>query len=159
MRQMKKMLWILFVCLLPVPALAETPRFEADEILQANARKWAEEFIQFAAAKYDVELDFSRQSIKYLDDIVNDLHATYVSESPPDEQVMPLSRGLGSYVAEVYRIFNGGKWGWFFHEDGGFPGVETTTGSELLPLEKAFDRIKTGADPDIWEYYQQMTTY
>lgn len=153
------MFWILLVCLLPVPAVAEKPTFEADENLQNNARKWAEEFIRFAADKYDIELDYSRQSIKYLDDIVDDLHATYVNESPPDEQVMPISRGLGCYVAEVYRIFNGGKWGWFIHKDGAFPGVETSRGSELLPLEKAFDRIKTGADPDIWEYFQLITTY
>ena len=145
------------MCLLAVPALAVTPTFEADEELQANARKWAEEFIKFAASKYDVELNYSHKSIKYLDDIVDDLHATYVKESPPDEQITPVSRGLGCYVAEVYRIFNGGKWGWFIHEDGVFPGVETTKGAELLPLEKAFDRIKTGAAPDIWEYYQLIS--
>lgn len=159
MTSMKSRLCILLACVLPVIAFAQTPTFEADKKLQDNARKWAEEFVRFAAGKYDVELNFSRQSIKYLDEIVDDLHATVVEESPPDEQVTPIARGLGSYVAEVYRIFNGGKWGWFIREDGSFPGVETTNGSQLFPLEKAFDRIKTGADPDIWEYYHLMTTH
>lgn len=142
---------------LPALALANTMVFEADDQLQANARKWATEFVQFAEATYDIELNFSLQSIKFLDEMVDDLHATFVEESPSEEEVFPLARALGSYIAEVYRIFNGGKWGWFIREGEAFPGVETTRGSQLFPVEKVFDRIKTHRDPDIWEYYLLMT--
>lgn len=156
MPTMRNPLFALLICLLPVFASAETPTFEPDEKLQANARKWAEEFVHFAAEKYEVELDFSNNSIKYLDDITDDLHKTSAEENPPEEHIAPVARALGSYVAEVYRIFNGGKWGWITREDGSFPGVQTTRGAHLFPLAKALDRIKTGAAPDIWEYYQLM---
>ena len=146
------MLWIL-----PALSWGQTPEFEADTNLQTNARKWAEEFVIFANDNYEVELDFSNQSIKYLDDIVEDLHKTYVEESPAEELIVPVARALGSYVAEVYRTFNGGIWGWATLEDGTFPSVQTTSGTALLPLAKALDQIKTRSDPDIWEYYQLLT--
>jgi len=157
MPNMKKLLVVLSFCLAPVFAWAETPIFEADEALQTNARKWAKEFIEFTKGTHELQLDFSLQSIKYLDDIANDLHQTYIAEKPPEEQVIPVARALGSYLAEVYRIFNGGSWGWVELESGSFPGIQTTKGSHLLPLAKSLDRIKTGTDPDLWEYFQLMT--
>ena len=154
---MNKRLITLVLCVLPVLAWGQTPEFEADDGLQANARKWAEEFVTFANDKYEVDLDFSNQSIKYLDDIVEDLHQIYTKENPDDELIVPIARALGCYVAEVYRIFNGGDWGWVTLEDGTFPSVQTKSGVPVLPMAKALDQIKTRDDPDIWEYYQLLT--
>lgn len=133
------------------------PEFEVDETLGDNARKWAEEFVVFAGERYDVKLDWSQVSIKYLDEIVNELHATFVAEQPDPQLVSPISRALGSYVAEVYRIFYGGQWGWVNFESGSFPGVRSTSGSLFLPMKKAHDRITLGDGSDIWEYFQQLT--
>ena len=104
----------IFLLLWVVPAFsyAETADFEADDQLRVNARKWAEEFVQFAQDRYGEKHDFSHESIKYLDDMADDLHQNYLQESPPEELIAPVARALGSYIAEVYRIFNGGKWGW-----------------------------------------------
>ncbi len=150
----------LLLCLLwftPAVLCAETGAFEADEKLQENTRKWAEEFIRFAAEEYEVDLDWSHVSIKYLDEIVDDLHRIYRKESPPEHQIVPISRALGSYVAEVHRFYYGGRWGWITLEEGSFPGIQATSGATFLPLAKALDRIKTGNDPDIWEYYQLLS--
>lgn len=140
-------------------AIAADPpaEFEADGALGDNARKWAEEFVVFARERYEVELDWSQVSIKYLDDIVNDLHNTFVTEQPDQQLVAPISRALGSYVAEVYRIFYGGQWGWVNLESGSFPGVQAESGALFLPLKKAHDRITVGDAPDIWEYFQLLT--
>ena len=81
----------------------------------------------------------------------------YVTENPPEDQIQPVARALGSYVAEVYRIFNGGKWGWVIMESGAYPGIQAANGATFLPLEKALDRIKTGESPDIWEYFQLLS--
>ncbi|MFT4560717.1 MAG: hypothetical protein ACI9BW_000451 [Gammaproteobacteria bacterium] len=151
---MKKLFYMIALLLAPIVANAEATGFEVDKTLEANARKWAEEFVVFAGKRYDVKLDWSHSSIKELDDIVDDLHTTFVKETPPEEQLVPVSRAFGSYVAEVYRILNGGSWGWVEMTDGSFPGVETTNGTRFLPFAKVLDRIKTGSDPDIWEYYQ-----
>lgn len=137
-------------------AQAAPPNFAIDEQLQKNARVWAEEFIEFAAEKYQVTLDWSLVSIKFLDEIGDDLHRTYVKETPPEEEIVPVARALGSYVAEVYRIHNGGSWGWVDLETGSFPALQSRHGATFLPLAKALDRIKTGDDPDIWEYYQLL---
>lgn len=131
--------------------------FEVDSTLADNARKWAEEFVVFAQERYDVELDWSQVSIKYLDEIVNELHATFVAEQPDPQLVSPIARALGSYVAEVYRIFYGGQWGWVNLESGSFPGVRSEAGSLFLPMKKAHDRITLGDGPDIWEYFQLLT--
>ena len=156
MRVMNRRLITFLLCLLPVLAWGQAPKFEADEVLQTNARKWAKEFVTFAKDKYEVELDFSHQSIKYLDDIVEDLHKVYVEEKPADELIVPIARALGCYVAEVYRIFNGGDWGWVTLEDGTYPSVQTKSGTLALPMAKALDQIKTRTEPDIWEYYQLL---
>ena len=135
-------------------ALGASPPFEADDKLETNARKWAEEFITFAKERYEIDLDWSDVSIKYLDDIAASIHETYVAESPPDEMVIPLARAMGSYLGEVYRITNGGRWGWVNLEDGSFPGIESVKGATFLPLKRAVDRIKLGAEYDLWEYFQ-----
>lgn len=131
--------------------------FEVDETLGGNARKWAEEFVVFAQERYDVKLDWSQVSIKYLDEIVNELHTTFVSEQPDPQLVSPIARALGSYVAEVYRISYGGQWGWINLDSGSYPGVRSEAGSLFLPLKKAHDRIVIGDGPDIWEYFQLLT--
>jgi len=133
------------------------PNFETDSTLGSNARKWAEEFVVFAQERYDVELDWSQVSIKYLDDIVNELHATFAKEQPDPQLVTPVSRALGSYVAEVYRIFYGGEWGWVNLDSGSFPGVRSDKGALFLPLKKAQDRITLGDGTDMWEYFQLLT--
>ncbi len=150
---------LLLLVLVTTGAAAVEPAtdFEPDETLGGNARKWAEEFVVFAEERYDVKLDWSQVSIKYLDDIVNELHTTFVSEQPDPELVSPIARALGSYVAEVYRIFYGGQWGWINLDSGSYPGVRSEAGSLFLPLKKAHDRIVIGDGPDIWEYFQLLT--
>lgn len=138
---------------------ATETKFEPDDELAGNARKWAQEFVTFAAERYQEELDWSQVSIKSIDDIVNDLHKTYVTEKPAEEAVAPIARALGSYVAEVYRIFNGGKWGWVVMETGSYPGIQAESGATFLPMKKALDRITTGESPDIWEYFQILSEH
>ena len=154
---MNRCLSIFLLYLLPALAWGQAAKFEVDELLQTNARKWANEFVTFANDKYAVDLDFSHQSIKYLDDIVEDLHKIYVAENPADELIVPIARALGCYVAEVYRTFNGGDWGWVTLEDGTYPSVQTKSGAPVLPMAKALDQIKTRTGPDIWEYYQLLS--
>ncbi|MDA0821305.1 MAG: hypothetical protein O3C28_02645 [Proteobacteria bacterium] len=154
---MKKFFYVVALLLAPLIANAQATGFQADEELDTNARKWAEEFVVFAGKQYSVNLDWSHTSIKYLDDILDDLHATFVRENPPEEQLIPVARAVGSYVAEVSRILNGGSWGWVEMPDGSFPGVETPNGTRFLPFAKVLDRIKSGEDPDIWEYYQMLS--
>ena len=143
----------------PGLAAAQGGGFEADKKLEENARKWAGEFITFAAAQYDIELDWSHTSIKYLDEIVDSLNEKYIKEQPGDEELIPVARALGSYVAEVYRILNGGLWGWIEISDGSFPGVQAKSGATFLPFAKVLDRIKSHDDPDIWEYYGIISDY
>lgn len=146
------------MCAVSIVCAAEN-QFETDEKLEQNARGWAEEFVDFAANQYQIELDFSEVSIKYIDEMVDDLHQTFLEEQPPDEQIVPLARALGCYIAEVYRIRKGGRWGWVNLEDGSFPGVEATSGATFLPMAKALNRIKTGEDPDIWAYFQMILNW
>lgn len=149
--------WVMLCVSAVVFAADPPPDFEVDSTLGSNARKWAEEFVVFADERYDVKLDWSQVSIKYLDEIVNDLHTTFVAEQPDPQLVSPIARALGSYVAEVYRIFYGGQWGWVNLESGSFPGVRSDAGSLFLPMKKAHDRITLGDGPDIWEYFQLLT--
>ncbi len=149
--------WVLLCVSTAVVAADPAPDFEVDSALGTNARKWAEEFVVFADERYDVKLDWSQVSIKFLDEIVNELHTTFVAEQPDPQLVSPISRALGSYVAEVYRIFYGGQWGWISLESGAFPGVRSEAWSLFLPLQKAHDRITLDEGPDIWEYFQLLT--
>ena len=138
-------------------AVAQESVFEADDKLAKLTRLWAEEFIAFASNRYNEELDWSQVSIKYLDEMVDDLHETYKTENPPDEDITPVARAIGSYVGEVYRIFYGGSWGWLALEDGTFPAIQSENGAHFLPFVKMLQLIKTHEDPDVWEYFQLLT--
>ena len=99
---------LVVVTLLLIGGLAgaetDAPGFEADSQLSVNARRWAEEFVAFAAGRYEVQLDFSEVSIKFLDDIAADIHKTFVEENPPDEMVRPIARALVPNAATRRRV-------------------------------------------------------
>ena len=127
--------------------------FEADEDLAKRAAKKADELTQFAEAQFQVKLDYSEQSIEELDAIIDQLHAMFIDEQPPDAQLVPLAQGFGSYIGEVYRRSHQGSWGWITQGEKVFPGFEQAKGGLFWPWAKVLDRIKTNGEPSISDYY------
>ena len=146
--------WLAVFFILPVSVLGDT--FEADKDLAKRAAKKADELTQFAEAQFQIKLDYSDESIDELDKILDQIHAMFVDEQPPDSQLIPLAQAFGSYIGEVYRRNHEGTWGWITQGEKVFPGFEQATGGLFWPWAKALDRIKTNDKPSISDYYHYI---
>ena len=138
----------------PFGVLGDT--FEADKDLATRAAKKADELTQFVEAQFQVKLDYSEQSIEELDPIIDQLHAMFIDEQPPEAQLIPLAQAFGSYIGEVYRRSHQGSWGWITQGEKVFPGFEQSKGGLFWPWAKVLDRIKTNEDPSISDYYHYL---
>ncbi|MGR8948278.1 MAG: hypothetical protein ACU84Q_09545 [Gammaproteobacteria bacterium] len=130
--------------------------FEADSALAKRAATTADELTQFAQAQFQVKLDYSEESIEELDALLDQLHAMFIEEQPPETQLVPLAQGFGSYIGEVYRRQRGGSWGWITQDTEVYPGIKQAEGVYFWPWAKALDRIKTNDKPTISDYYHYI---
>ena len=146
-------LCLILGCTLTGPLPGAEMTFEADAKLANKAAKRAAELAAFVSAKYAQKLDYSDDSIELIDPILDELHSLYVDEQPPEEQIVPLAEGFGSYIGEVYRKNHGGTWGWITEGERVFPGIKPERGGLFWPWAKALDRIKTQTEPSISDYY------
>lgn len=137
-------------------AQADDGSFVADSAVAKRAATKADELTQLVEAQFQLKLDYSEESIEKLDAIIDQIHSMYVSDQPPEEQVLPLAQGFGSYVGEVYRRNHEATWGWITQGTDIFPGVQQANGGLFWPWTKALDRIKTNREPSISDYYHYL---
>ena len=136
-----------------VNSFAGDQKFEADNVLAKRAAKRAEELTKMVEAQFQIKLDYSDDSIEQVDIVMDKIHASFLEEQPPEEALIPISQGFGSYIGEVYRRNHEATWGWITEGDKVFPGLKQATGGYFWPWAKALDRIKTNTTPNISDYY------
>lgn len=135
---------------------AAEPKFEADSVLAKRAEKSAGELVEFVETQFQVKLDYSDESIDLIDQLLDQLHETFVEEQTPEIQIVPISQGFGSYIGEVYRRNHDATWGWITEGQDVFPGLQQAKGGVFWPWAKALDRIKTNTTPNISDYYHYL---
>ena len=128
-------------------------KFEADSVLAKRAARRADELTKMVLAQFQIKLDYSEDSIEQVDLVMDQIHASFLNEQPPEEALIPISQGFGSYIGEVYRKNHEATWGWITEGEKVFPGLKQSTGGYFWPWAKALDRIKTNTTPTISDYY------
>ncbi len=136
-----------------INTFADEQKFEADSVLAKRAAKRADELTQMVEAQFQIKLDYSDDSIEQVDIVIDKIHASFLEEQPPEEVLLPISKGFGSYIGEVYRRNHEATWGWITEGGNVFPGLKQSTGGYFWPWAKALDRIKTNTTPNISDYY------
>lgn len=129
-------------------------KFEADPKVQKMAEAYSLDFIDFARANFQIELDWSDESVAQVEKIAAGLHENYIRTKPSDEQIAPFYKGLGSYIGEVFRRNHQAEWGWVTFNGTRFPGMHRDKVGLFWPWGKVQSRIVNGAEDNLWAYYQ-----
>jgi hypothetical protein len=106
-------------------------------------------------------LDYSEESVKLLDEILEKYHQglpkakgilKLFSRGPSEKDIIQMSKIWGGYLGEVIRRNIGGEWGMSenFHN-----AISLTINStELYPPAKVTKRILNGTEDSVYAYYQ-----
>jgi hypothetical protein len=120
--------------------------------LEAMMAGYARAAADLALSQFKQELDFTAESIDFLDDIL-----VLVSESPEMDLDFEV-RLWGSYLGEVLRRRYAGTWEMTQYPGGAaaVPAIEVR-GSRLFPLMKVYRRLTIGSEEDLRAFYAMVT--
>jgi hypothetical protein len=136
------------------------PEATIADVMQA----YAQDAVDFAKEQFQVNLDFSENSLEQVEKILGTLHDTLPKgvlgklfrRGPSHEQIWEMAKGWGGYIGEVIRQRWGGEW---MTETAVHPGTVITlrvSGSDIFPPAKVYKRLTNGAEDNIWHYYQVL---
>lgn len=134
-----------------------TPTFRPDPRFHQIAEAYYLDAIDVALFNFGAHLDGTQDSIQAVEHLLEQLHASIPVHQPDDETVWKFAKAFGSYVGEVMRKHHGGEWGMMTLEGGEFPAVSLPNGTFCWPWRKVYDRLRNGADDNVWHYYRVMT--
>ncbi len=120
--------------------------------LGAMMEGYAQAAVDVAHTEFELELDFTSDSVDVLDDIL-----VVVSESPERDLDFEV-RLWGSYLGEVLRRRYAGGWEMTQYPGGtvAVPAVDVR-GSRLFPLMKVYKRLTAGEEEDLRSFYTMVT--
>lgn len=121
----------------------------------------AEQAVATALERFEVTLDYSIESIKDLDRILDRQHqqiprglSRLTQKGPPESTIQASARVWGGYLGEVIRRQWGGQWS--LAEEGAYEGSHILSVLEgevqMCPQSKAYKRLKNGSGDNIWKY-------
>jgi hypothetical protein len=124
---------------------------------------YAQDAVDHAQASSGVALDYSVESIKSVEEILETLHAALprgfwgklLGRGPSPQDVDQVCKMYGGYVGEVIRKAGGGEW---ISDTEIVPGQKTIclrNGTRRIwPVAKAYKRISNGSEDNVWVYSQ-----
>jgi hypothetical protein len=128
---------------------------------------YAQDAVGHAQASSGVALDYSLDSIRGVEEIMDQLHAgiprgfwgkllrKVLRKGPSPEDLYKVSMMYGGYVGEVFRKAGGGEW---TLDAEIVPGQDTIClrngGQRIWPTAKVYKRILNGGEDSIWFYSQ-----
>lgn len=131
--------------------------FTEDNGVQQVAEAYAADAISFAKGVFNIELDWSDESIETIEEILDVLHQDARKNSPAEDRIMGFAKALGSYVGEVFRRNHGASWGLVHLGDDTFPGLQAEKTLGLFwPWGKARNRIVNGEEDSVLLYYNVL---
>jgi hypothetical protein len=119
----------------------------------------AEDAVEHALELHDINLDYSRESIKEVDNILALLHRLYSDDGTPewrpsDADLKMAAMMFGGYIGEVLRREVGGTW----QIVEGSPAISTAKGS-AFPVDKVFKRMTNGPEDDVAFFFSQALAH
>ena len=131
--------------------------FTADEKIAEIAAAYSLDAIDIARANFGKDLDWSEASVELVEDILTELHDAMASERPSDETIWRMSKAFGSYIGEVFRRANGGRWGMVDIEGQQFPGFRANERDVTFwPWGRVHNRLSNGPEDNVWHYYRAL---
>lgn len=136
----------------------------------ATIADMAQDFAQGAvdiAREFEVELDYSEQSLERVEFILARLHdelrggppgvSSPDAVAPPADQMELMCKLWGGYLGEVVRRRWGGEWSVETYPGALFATLTLTIGTaKLFPSIKVYRRLTEGEPDNIWTFYQAV---
>jgi hypothetical protein len=132
-------------------------KFEADEELGQYAQKRSLHAVDVAKKNFDLDLDFTEESVERVEQLLGELHQLREEEDPGKDRIWAFAEMFGSYVGEVMRRHHGGEWGLVEMDGQRFPGIMFGT-TTCWPWARVHNRLTVGPEDNVWHYYQSMTS-
>lgn len=131
--------------------------FTPDDQIQKIAEAYALDACDFLRDHFHITLDWSDASIQHIEKALDTFHIQAKRDKPSDKQVMGFAKMFGSYIGEVFRRNHGATWGMVDLNGERFPGLEAlSTATTFWPWGRAFNRIRDGAENNVWHYYNNL---
>ena len=130
----------------------------ANEDLAAEMRSRATSAVETAASKHRITLDYSRDSVAKVEEILATVHECLNQEHLSEEQVVRESLRWGGYIGEVIRRIKPCHWELDSEigGEGSFPIVFEKEQHETFPVRWCYKRIKNGPEDNVWHKFTLM---
>ena len=134
----------------------------APQDLSQIMQSYAEQAVE-AARQLEIELDYSEESLKQVENILERLPlpgaaaGAAASVPPADADTEDLCKMWGGYLGEVVRRRWGGEWVLETYPGGNVLTVALSTpGGTVFPSLKIYRRLSQGAAENVWSFYCMM---
>lgn len=121
------------------------------------AEAYAQDAVDHAKTAFDVELDYSPESVERVESMLTELHAAIprgflarvLKRGPSNKDVETMAKMYGCYVGEVLRRASGGAW----ILDPETYLTLTKDDARVFPPIKVHKRLVNGAEDNVWVYF------
>jgi hypothetical protein len=133
------------------------------ETIGEMMQEYAERAVELAR-DFDVQLDFSENSVQELERILAQLHEehrAFTAERKPEqaveEQMVMMCKLWGGYLGEVVRRRWGGDWTMETYPGANFSTLTLNVrGGKLFPSMKVYRRLTEGPADNVWMFYERV---
>ncbi|MFT5277396.1 MAG: hypothetical protein ACI97K_001442 [Glaciecola sp.] len=130
------------------------------QALNQLMRESANDAIETSREQFDIELDFTRESISTVDTIILKFLDSYKDQALEDKAVFTLCNIYGAYLGETFRKLAGGQWQYNIEKEDApaimlmyqdrtfaFAGIcyERLVNDSSVSVKRYFDEALTGA--------------
>jgi hypothetical protein len=130
--------------------------FTNDDNVKTIVEAYALDAVDVARDNFGIKLDWSENSVKEVEAILDMLNKSLQKAPPPNDSLWSFSKMFGSYIGEVYRRNHKATWGMITLNNESFPELESSHKELFWPWSKVFKRITAGDEENVWHYYQRM---
>jgi len=125
---------------------------------------YAQDAVDHAKTAAGVTLDYSPDSIKHVEGVLETLYAAtprglsrIFRRGPTQEDVATMAKMYGGYIGEVVRRTAGGEWVLDTEIAAGETVISLRKGEQrIFPPAKVHKRLANGSEDNVWFYYQVL---
>lgn len=125
--------------------------------VEENAKQNCDTAIRYAKS-FEKDFDFSRNSIKDLEEILDYYSKDISRDRPTEHQIWSMSIIFGSYLGEVMLknglSEKGYKWG--IDNTSDIPLLINAAGNYITPNDKVYKRLVNGAEDNVLFFYDAI---
>jgi len=139
---------------------------EIAHLVRQMMEAYAKDAVDAARANYNVELDYSPESIKIVEEVLGKVYPSVRRSwlhrlfriGLGETDVDTICKMFGGYIGEVVRRKRGGAWQIIQNPVGDENVIALVNGDDkIFPPSKVFKRLMNGEEDNVWFYFQVVT--